>query len=270
MSWITVNDVSAYTGVTYTPSEEAVLSDIIDAVCKHIENYCDTTFTEADYAQRVSVVDNTYFLDNPLQYIYTSLYGREDVLEVTPPNALSSIRINDTISTLSLINTYTKTDIDITALDLNGVVSAITAESGWSASLSSSVNNTYGRTLYPGSYLANINSSNLIQVVGANDYMDSAQKGVYVHETTVSCNEGVVIYKGGYATASFPADLKHATIKITISAYNNRASTISGNIKSEKVGDYSYTLYTASEETLSSNISVESYAVLDSYKRYTI
>lgn len=266
MSWVTVSDIEAYTGVTYDSSESVVLSDIIDSVCGFIESYCDTKFTDAVYSQRIDIIDNLFLAKNNVQYIYGVYSGIFKAMEVTPPSAISSLRISEDMKTLSLISTFSKTDINISALTLIGVVSAINAVSGWSATIDANIDNTYALTLYPGTYNCDINNSNIIEPLCANMHLSANQLTNQLIFVEYTCSEGIIIYQGGYAT--IPADLLDATIRMCIRAYGSKQVALSGNVKSEKVGDFSYTLFTGSEESM--GVDINYYAVLDNYRRFTL
>jgi len=270
MALITVEDVEAYTGETYDSAETAVMEDIIDAVSEYFSYYCDTKFDDDVYSERVSFIDNGFSLKNRLQYFYGVFVGITDAIEVTPPSVNSSIKIDETGDSLTLISGFTSTEIDISDKTLSEAVGLITAESGWTASLKDNVTDYYAKTLYAGTWKADKDDSNKITIQSANDMYDASQVARNVFQTGASCTEGQVIYQGGYAT--IPADLKDACIRFVIKSYQDKSSTTaSGDIKSEKVGDYSYTLFTASEESGGlGGVSIEYYDVLNRYKLYDI
>lgn len=266
MSWVTVSEIEAYTGVTYSVSEALVMSDIIDSVCGFIESYCDTKFTDAVYSQRIDIVDNLFLAKNNVQYMYGVFSGIFKAMEVTPPSAISSLRISEDMKTLSLISTFSKTDINISALTLTGAVSAINAITGWSATINSNIVNTYALTLYPGTYKCDINNYNIIEPLCANVRLSATQLTNQLFFVEYTCSDGICIYQGGYAT--IPADLLDATIRMCIRAYGSKQVALSGNVKSESVGDFSYTLFTGSEE--GTGVDINYYSVLDNYRRFTI
>lgn len=266
MGLVTVSDVSAYTGTSYDSDQTAVMNSIIEAVSDYIEFFCDTKFTSDVYSERISIIDNQFSLKNNLQYFYGVFVGVTDAIEITPPSINCSIKIGEEGDTLSLISTFTKTDIDISAQKLSETVTSIGNEAGWTASLKSGVNDYYSKTLFAGTWKANVNDSNKIVLQCANDMYDASQFAKNVFQTGVECAEGTAIYQGGYAT--IPDDLADATIRFCIKAYNTRnISTASGNIKSERVGDYAYTIMTASEEEGGlTGVAVQYYDVLLRYR----
>ena len=71
--------------------------------------------------------------------------------------------------------------------------------------------------------------------------------------------------------SSVPADLKDAATRFSIKAYNDRNVTTSGDLKSEKIGDYTYTVMTAAEASGGlEGLSIEYRSVLDCYKNFDI
>lgn len=271
MAWITVEDVEAYLGATLDSGDTAVYSDVIDAVCAWIECFCDTTFTDAVYSERIDIADAVFTLKNNLQHFYNLRAGAGAIIDVTPPNSLCSVSISEDGTTLTLINGFAETAIDTTSIDLDDIVTAIGAESGWSAALSSGAVNSYGRSLYVGDYRADINDSNLITLQGSVSDFDSSRISPRVFQAPIECAVGTAIYQGGYET--IPDDLKDATIRMTIQAYNDRnpGSITVGPTLSEKVGDWQEGKYSAitMPESLAS-IAINYQSVLLCYRRQSI
>ncbi len=242
MALILVSDVEAYLGRTLDSADSIVYSDIIDAVSLWVEYYCDTKFDDDIYSQKINIIDNHFHLRNYNRYFYGTYFGVQEVITITAPNILSSIQIDEAGDTLSLINTFTKTDIDMSELTLSSLITAINLVSGWTSALtSSSINNVFAKTLYTGSFKADIDNSNQIGLLGANDEMDVSRVSRNLYQSSLECSSGVAIYQGGYE--EIPADLKDAVIRFVISSYYNRdvSNSAIGNKKSEKVGDYAYT-----------------------------
>jgi len=265
MSYIGISDISDYTGDDYS-GEETTMQLVIDAVCLYVATYCDQVFDDGVYAERIHIIDNLFSLQNNVQYIYGTYSGIFTAMEVTPPSAISSIRVSEDMKTLSLLSTFTKTDIDIEALTLTGVVSAINTESGWSATIDENIDNVYAMTLYPGTYNCDINDSNIIKPLCANMHLSCSQLTNNLIQTDYTCSEGVCVYRGGFNPV--PADLMDATVRMCIRAFNNKSVALSGNVKSEKVGDYSYTLFNGNEE--STGVDIDYFSVLNSYRRLSI
>ena len=263
MSLITVSDVEAYLGVSFDSADSAVYQSVIDAVSKWIESYCDTKFTDAVYNQRISIIDNYFHLKNPLQYFISANYGDVCPITVTAPSKMCSVRIEEDVNTLKLVEGFLITDIDISDIALSEVVTAINSESGWSAVLEDDIDDDYAVTLYPGFYRANPNDSNKIELVSAQNPINLSQVSRNLFQTAQECSEGMVTYQGGFATV--PADLKDACIRMVIKAYGLRQGAT--DKKSEKIGDYSYTNYTEAEMTgAGGGIAIDYYSVLNSYK----
>lgn len=277
MALILVSDIEAYLGTTLDSADSAVYSSIIDAVSAWIEYYCDCSFSDDVYSERIHLYDGNFSLRNNFQYFYSVNAGVSTAMTIIAPSSIASIVISGDGNTLSLINSFTKTDIDISALNLTGVVSAINLIATWSATIDASIENDYAKTLYPGTYRANPDNSDIITLFAATERVNVSQIGRNLFQNPALGTEAIAIYRGGYVLPptsgdNVPQDLKDATIRFCISAYNNRnVTTASGTLKSERVGDYSYTAFTASEETAGlSDLSINYLDVLNRYKYYSI
>ena len=273
----TIANVEAYLGTTVDSAETAVYAQIIDAVSLFIAQYCDTNFCDDIYSERIGISDGEFSLKNRLQYFYAVNAGVNTVIDVVGPSALSSINVSRDGDTISLIDSYTKTDIDMSNLSLSAIVTAIGNEAGWSASLGSGVANNYGKVIFPGSYSVNDTSTMAIDLLGADSNVQVSVKSDNVYQTEAACAEGMAIYQGGFPVDSnlaaiVPSDLEDAATRMVINAYSKRApTTISGEKKEEKVGDYSYKKFTAAELSAEvKGLAVDYYSVLDNYRRYDI
>ena len=182
-------------------------------------------------------------------------------LLVTPPNTLCSINISQNGDTLRLLNTFAKTDIDISAKSVSQTVSLINAVSGWTATINADFEDNYAKVLYPGTYHCDVDNDNEILLYGAQNRLSASQVARNLFQTNSECSEAVAIYQGGYAT--IPDDLKDALIRITIQSYNTRQAT-NGALKSESIGDYSYTTASAQDEMALLAINYKS--LLDMYR----
>jgi hypothetical protein len=259
----TIALIESYTGTTLDSAETVVYQDIIDAVSLYITQYCGQNFCDDVYSERISITDGEFTLCNNLQYFYGVSYGVEEVISVSAPSTNSSITISKDGDTLTLINGFTSTDIDIAASTLSGTVTLITAEAGWTATLGTGITDNYAKVIFAGSYAVDTNSE--VSILGSPTKISTSQASSKVFQVPVTCSEGVAVYQGGYAVV--PSDLEDAATRMTIKAYNDRASAVSGDLKKEVIGDYQYEIFSANDNTAGvTGTAIDYYAVLDSYK----
>jgi hypothetical protein len=278
MALTDIETIEEYTGTTLDSAETVVYQAVIDAVDAWIECYCDTKFDDDVYIERVNYSDGRVTVRNHPRQIYGMFYGANEVITVTNTSATASISIltedllsGDSASVtnqkiLRLISAFTTTDIDITSSTLSSVAALINAEGGWTASYTGDFN-TYSATLYEGDFQTD--DDGVVKLLAASDKVSVSKLSNRVFQSNVTCTEGIAIYQGGYVTV--PADLKDAATRFSIKAYNDRNVTTSGDLKSEKVGDYSYTVMTAAEASGGlEGLSIEYRSVLDCYRSYDI
>lgn len=267
MGLVTVSDVEAYTGVTYDSEASAVVSSVIDAVSAWVECYTGQKFTDAAYAERIDVIDNYFSVKSNVQYFYGAYYDRNPVIKVTCPDASSSINVDLDAKEVKVFDLSLLSTIDISSITIAGLNTAINALAGFSSSLESEVNSGLpALTVYDASYGPDPENSNILYLYAANEPMGVSRASGKLYSTNVECASGIAIYQGGYTT--LPADLTDAIIRFVIKAYQDRTVTAaSGTKKSEKIGDYSYTNFSSSEETAGlGTLAVNYYSVLNCYR----
>jgi hypothetical protein len=257
MSLCTIADIEAYLGVTLDSADSAVYSDIIDAVTLYVENWTGQSFTDGTYAQRISIADNSFTVDKSIRTIYGLFYGRTPVIEVTCPDTSTSIEINlddQEIKVFSALSTVSTIDISsITIATLNSTLNGL---AGFTSELQDNVSSDLlAMTVFEASKL---------YLYAANEPLSAAKRSNGLYETNITCEEGIIIYQGGII--SIPADLNDLAIRMCIKSFNNRNAAISGDLKEETVGDYSYTVLTAAEQEGLQSIGINYEMVLNKYK----
>jgi len=273
----TIANIEAYLGVALDSGDTAVYEDIIAAVSTFVAGYCNTSFCDDIYSERIAISDGEFNLSNRCQYLYAVNYGVNTLIDVTGPTALSSVNVSEDGNTIRLIDSYTKTDIDMSNLSLDSIATAIDNESGWTAALASGIEDDYGKSIYPGSFSVVNTTTNGIDILGADNNSPVSLKATNVFQIAAGCAEGIAIYQGGFPVDSnlaviVPADLEDAVTRFVIRAFAGKApTTVTGDFKEERVGDYRYKKFTASElDADIKGLAVDYYSVFDCYKLYDI
>lgn len=262
-----VAKVNSYLGLTSDSDRDILISDMIDSVSEYIEGYVDSSFCNDIYTERTSFTDGLVLTRNNIQFVYGVFAGTEEVISVVGPNVRCSVSITlaDGVKNIRLINGLSTTSIDASALTLSGTASAINAISGWDATYTGS-KDLYALCLYDGDF--SLDTALTLKLQGSVEKVDVAQISNRILNSGVCCNVGHIIYQGGYAVV--PTDVEDAVTRIVGKAYNDRSSGTSGDIKSEKVGDWSATYMTFNESSGGGSLSINYFSVFDKYKNFSV
>lgn len=228
----TLSTVKGILGITGS-SQDTVLQAMIDAVSLAISNHCDTDFCNDTYVERVTYSDAYTELRNTIQYLVAAKCCSASAIRITPPSALSRVSVTGDKMILIDLGGNTEIDISVTAT-LSSIVTQIVAASGWSAELL--VDDDYAKFLYLGNW--SVNNDEDIDIPYASSEVSLSNVTGRVLQSSATCSDGIIIYQGGYL--EIPADLAQVANKSVVSMYDNRKKQ--AGLKSEKVGDYSYTL----------------------------
>ena len=270
MPLITVSDVEAYLGVTLDSDDSAVYSDIIDAVTKYIECQTNQDFTDEVYSKRIHIIDNSFTLNQNVQYMFGAYYGRQAVIKLVCPDTSSSVNvdlINKELKVISELSTVST--IDISTITITALNTALDALSGFTSTVEANVqSDLLALTVFEASYGAEPDDSDTLYLIAANEPLNNSKLGSGLYQTNVTCDEGIAIYQGGWATT--PADIQDLAIRMAIKAFDTRKVTVSGDLKKETIGDYSYEVMSAAESEGMSSVAIDFDAVLASYRTLDI
>lgn len=241
-------------------TDDGEIEALIDAASDLIEKFCKRRFATQAYTDQLydGTGDETLFLDNyPVTEVDRVAEGRLRVIGITNTCA-DATRATVAVGSLGMTLTITGgaslgTDTLTWAVSANltAVVAATNALTGaapakaWAATLSGRATGNYistelieapGRDCLNGTiYL------DMPMISGVSDYICHWGEGI-LERTSGSWASGsrniIVDYTAGYVTV--PSDLQVACNDIVAAMYNRR--TRDGALKSEKLGDYSYTL----------------------------
>lgn len=250
--------VKAYMGVTAT-TNDAVFARLINAVSAAIETYCDRKFKARAYTMERQDGNGQYVLyvrNYPIisvERVATSTAGALQV-KCTDTGAYSAT-CSITRSSGSLpANTHLKlsilggTNAGDTSLALGTyatmttLAAKIVETTGWTATVVS------GYAVWASTELITIGSSECLNTFRTMEVPDERLDNYGMNQVEGSIFYGgrfgqwykniYLDYNGGYAT--IPADLEQTAIEITSDVFESRK--VNANLKSEKIGDYSYSL----------------------------
>lgn len=253
----TLDKVKDYLGITVTTFDE-ILNRLINDATASIETYCNRQFAARAYTMErydgsgvkilqirnypiISVERIATLIDDAMSIIASSAGGYSATAEITrsegelPANTQLKLVIRGTNASSDTVDFSTYTNLADLATQINTIT-------GWTASANT------GFTTF--------DSTELIQH-GARECLDTALALTVPHDRldayevdykggeiyrSIGFGHGwrniYVNYNGGYTT--IPADLEQIAIEIVSDVYGSR--TVNNALKSEKIGDYSYTL----------------------------
>jgi hypothetical protein len=272
MALTTASHVAQILGITLDSTNTPIIEGLIDAVSQEIEAYCQRTFSRstfyeyitgssqpwrtatglptADYEEANLVRplvnprrrDRVFVLPNaPTNAILYAGAGQSSVIKVEYTGAgVATVNLSGT--NLILSKNLVATTIDLTSstiTDMASVVTAISNESGWTATIE---NSTYEdlspRMLLPHTFsplsnpettylLASLYQFNLLQ---ENEF-------TFRTEYPINYDESVtIVYDGGYD--SIPDALEQLAAEMTAQLY--RTEGVDRTLVAEKIGNYSY------------------------------
>lgn len=277
----TLDAVKRQLGITVTTSD-ALLTQIINAASAGIETYCGRKFKNRAYTQEAYVGDRTreVMVDNwPIVSVERVAIGRVGALQVkcTSTDAFSA--------TASIVrsggglpaNTGLKLSIHGGALGGDNTISfatdttltavAAASPAGWSISVISDFGKWASTELIPVGSREALLSQIVMDVPDDRlcDWQLDEPEGIIYFSGGFpkGFNNIYVDYNGGFET--IPADLEQIAISIVGDIFNSR--DINKNLKSEKIGDYSYTLGGGTSGMDMASVVANYSGSLDFYKR---
>jgi hypothetical protein len=232
MALTTIANVKTFLGLSGT-TYDTVLTMIVAGTDLAISNYCDRTFEINDFIENVNALDNRIILKNrPIDTIYYAGYGTENAIEVKyTGTGLASVQIETTrvrlfenlVATEYLYSSYATLSTLATAMNGKANFTVTLSEEGLS------------KTLWEASMSLENDETVYLQKPGSHACLTQIYDGFYVSDCQ---NNHKLIYRGGYST--IPADLVLIATKIASSVFQQRQTA--GTLKSESIGDYSYTI----------------------------
>lgn len=281
-----VATVKSWLGITAS-TWDTQLAALVAGVDEEVKRYCNRNFeTCVRVYKTVLERDREIVLDEtPVQVISYCATGSSCLLELSysGSNFSAYIRSGPTgVASLTLVAGMASSKLTIGATDtLADLVTTVNAVIGWTASVPT------GTSTYPANCLldqatGDAESGSTITLVGAiNPVMltRGEAEGIYrlgrdawadgwAHLPSDGgtypgrCGTLVVQYTGGYDAADIPAGLTLEVIKICCDAW--RDFPTSSAMKSETIGDYSYTKF---DQAVICNAIGPHMAALDLYRR---
>lgn len=264
----TVPNVKSYLGLTGA-AFDTIIGALVTAMSRQIERVCDRHFWAADYAgwHDGRARDKLVLPEPPIRYVERVAIGRQTLINVASnvtDAARAMVRSDGTTMTLDIIGGTSAGTSPLTLASyakISDLQTAISALTGWTATLPGTTGEypTADLCKFPGwdvasgttgleaatdpltGYTFDMDAATLIRRVGG---FPAGWQNIYVE------------YNAGYAT--LPPDLEMTARIMVATAFNARK--LDGNLKSEKLGDHSWTraAYDAAE--------AERYLMLDAWR----
>ena len=257
--------VKEYLGITGTDQDD-MIDDIVEAVSCEMELYCEREFALDTYTEQINGnrEDRVRLRNTPIEGILYSATGATSLIQITYDGVKTGF-IDVQEREIRLTDGLSQTDIAISDDDtIADVVASINSDSSWSAELQDS-----GLGAYPGRILTQrtysiLEASDCVDLVGPTSsiYLREDEDGLYLSSRRIE-NLCLVLYNGGYAADGVPAGLEQLATQISADTYKSIGQQ--ANLKSEKIGDYSY--------QMNNNIStvMEAYSTrLDFYREFSV
>jgi hypothetical protein len=235
--------VKSWLGITDTASD-ARLTALIAGVDSQVKEYCNRQFEQRTVVAKFVLDDNDQVVldEHPVTTIFFAGRGSNVGLSLGTANNYSvSITYDRGSHYLHLIEGMVSTEISILVTDTLQDLAAKIVAAGWSCTVST------GYEEYPAVALFDQQTDYIYD--GSEVDLYGAFTPLYMMRTTTPglwlfpgiTGSLVVVYQGGFAPGSLPAGLVLEVNKICCDAWKNMG--INGAMKSESVGDYSYTKY---------------------------
>jgi hypothetical protein len=245
----TTTNVKEYLGIT-SSTHDTLIGNLVTRVSREIETYCQRTFNSTAYVlERYQPTDNKIiYVDNyPLISLDRVAVGRRGVIEITHTDtsaASATVSVSTTGITTTILggaSAGSTTDAFGSYATLSALATQITTHTDWTASVpDSSFDNMASTDLIPVGERETLDGAITMDVPDerVSDYQVDFKQGSIYRSSGFRgrWNDIYLDYTGGYAT--IPGDLEQITIEITAEVF--QARTKDGNVKSEKIGDYSY------------------------------
>jgi hypothetical protein len=249
-------------------SFDDTLTRIVNATNLEIENFCNRHFTLQEYSETLDGTGDriVQLRNHPVQSINYAAAGHEDVLTLNYTGTLlGRVEVprtnqNTPITSITLADDASVNSVTVgSTTTLNDLVGLINVLPDWSATVPTGLENYPARALTPlfkGNLIPNTATCLQMATSALNLRADNQARGDYISSAFLPENLCyTVLYTGGYAEP-YPADLVNGATVLAADTY--RDNMRDGNLKSEKIGNYSW----------SKDISL--YLEQDIYKKYQV
>lgn len=259
---ITLAYAKAYMRITNSDND-ALINQIIDAVSSQVERHCDRKFTQATYREWLdgSGCNAMRVPQYPITRLYRVATNRDCIGSITYTGsagvATAGFSSSDrmlTLATVSSSGVEAFSDIRTSGKTLTELSTSVGAQSGWSMTVQNSATNGKlpAPDIRPFSDWSDQSSDDIDIEVPSEAINARVQSWTEDTIETVD-NSGFyslgagfpsgrsnvfVWYRAGYDT--IPAGLQQTCANIVKQVYDS--TTQDASVKSEKIGDYSYTL----------------------------
>jgi hypothetical protein len=239
--------------LTLKIEDNYLIERLIDRATYFLERYCHRKFMSRAYAREAYYGNNARTLllgQYPISSVSRVSSGRTNAFYVKNTTATNNATVEITSTALK----YSADGATVTSLTLasyatiNLLIAAINAVPGWSATLLDSSLGTRKSTdllirpamhcLDPAFAYCEIPNDELTDYFIVNPGEDRNYGGLECPAGWIGGEEYFIDYTAGYSTAPF--DLEDICIRLVVNRYN--LSKKDGSIKSESLGDYSYTM----------------------------
>ncbi len=268
---VTLAQVKTYLGIV-DEDHDQILTALVDRASGYIERYCNRKFKTRSYGREVYQGHGMrrLILDQyPVTAVTRLSYGRKNVFSITNTTATNNAVVEITSSAVKLTADGTTTSVAFaTYATVTLLMAAVNAVTGWSAVLPDStlgVRKSTDLLVRPAMYCMSPTVCYTEVPMGeVTDY--------YLIDPSEDRNYGVVELPGGFVrgeeywvdyTAGFttiPYALEEACVLLVAYRYNQKSKDAS--IKSESLGDYSYSL-----RDISAALPPELTEAIDLYRR---
>jgi len=246
---ISVEEFKDYAGIAHEDDDE-IIQDLVLRASDFIEYYLARKLKSRTYThERYDGTDKDYlFIDNyPITAIERLSIGTLDAIKiyygVDVFNAYA--KASTTGVTLVVDGTAGSELTFVSYATLLLMANAINGQTGWTSSVAISDYNSWPSALiYPQQNVYAVETYGYLKVPDEPiyDYELDADKGIIYYSTDFDkgFKNIYITYTAGFSTSTMPKAIKMACCELVKYKYNQRE--LDPNLKSEKMGDYSYAI----------------------------
>jgi len=248
MALTTTTRVELYLGIDLDSAQETEMDLIISAVQEMTESYTNRSFDQATYYhQRLgSGVREIVLPNTPISEVKWVAAGMDSLMSITYSGTkAASIEIEDQELRLSENLTTTTIDLEDSSItDIDSLVTAVAALTGWTASAVSGYGSYPALILNPIVRCPIDDSSNYqIDISGCASWLKLYREceGLYISDRQIPVGMPyTIIYVGGYET--IPDGLSQLATEMAAAIWRLYIQHGGGVLKSETIGDYKWVL----------------------------